>query len=812
MNLMWHGIDRGSCWVSNVCQLWPGRGSDGKDLHPDEADLERDRPFVFRELEIVKPKVVIALGVFAAEWFLGPGPDIHTVNGIPHNARASLQKRFPGLTVVPVVHPAAGLHEPKSAAWTWLGIRAASEFLKGKVPVWRPKSVPDDFSEIQLIAKHEVDVPCAVDTEGTRFKPWCVSVSTQVGTYVVLAKNAHHLQFQSEVTFHNSQWDVPVLRALKVGLPVHSQWEDTMLMAHAFGESRIGLKALSYRHLGVLMDSFDKLVLPYVEAAAMEYVRDVVSRNWPKLPPSLIYDPKKKAWREYQPQAIDTRAWRVVSKEASALDWLEKLTRAERALLEPVLGPVPVVSLDLVPKKKAIQYAGLDAWATRELKPILMAHLERTGRVRAYRHDQYLVDALTEMETTGLPFNTEKAEALDVDFAIQEKAAAQTVVRFSGDRNFNPRSPLQVGEILTRLGATGRRRTASGAESSDEKTLEVLRVRRGTSPRLLAFLDAILDFRGWAKLRSTYTLKLPTYVRDGRIFPHLSSTTAISGRFSSEDPNLQNIPSRDEAGMKIRSCFEAPEGYVLLACDLSQIELRLGAHLSEDPTMIEVFKKGEDLHEKTRKFVFRNDPHLEDPAHEEALRKRAKTANFSVLYGITPNGLYQRFLQMGIRDFDEIQCAKLIREWFALYPRVRAYLDSVGKSAKRSGYAQTEGGRVRFLPLSRLVQYPGIEAEAIRQAGNHGIQGTASEILKRGIHRWSQSVRSACNALTETRLLLQIHDELLFLVKGTASSKRVLEVAVLVKAMMEADSDNYRVPILAEVKIGANWGEMRKVK
>jgi DNA polymerase-1 len=168
---------------------------------------------------------------------------------------------------------------------------------------------------------------------------------------------------------------------------------------------------------------------------------------------------------------------------------------------------------------------------------------------------------------------------------------------------------------------------------------------------------------------------------------------------------------------------------------------------------------------------------------------------------------------MGVTTFSEDHCAGFIKGFFTLYKGVQAEITASGLRAKRQGFVSTAAGRARYLPMARMLEIPSIEAEAIRQGFNHEVQGGASEILKRALHRWSQGVREACNKQTVTRLLLQIHDELLFEVDAMSpTDPRLLQVARLIKAMLEADSKNYLVPIVAEVKVGRSWGEMQKVK
>lgn len=822
----WHGLDPDSNFIGNVCQYWPGRDRGGKDLHPDKEDLARDEPVVMRELLLVKPRVVVALGDFATKWFLPDNPqDMATLNGVPHRCT---RKGLPStLIVIPVTHPAAGLHEPKKSAETWLGLRAASRFLHGDplaFPVWEEVEPDVDIRLWAPKAGFTANAPAAVDTEGSWRDPWGMSICGMGSkeSLVVLAKDAANLTFKHDIYMHNGKHDARVLKALGVTLPLPSFWEDTMLMGHATGEHPYNLKSLAYRLLRLSMNHFDKLVAPHLRDAAEAYLLELAARVWPSPPAELVFNLKTKLYQEKRPQPLHTRAWAALQRlqkgVGDPVKWLgDTLTSMDRAMIQEAdLGRVPSLwnALNYVPLKVAVQYSGLDAWATAQLAPVLKSELIRLGRLTAYRHHQYLNGPLVEMESTGLPFDVKRCRTVDAEFEKEESKSLSLVRKAARDAKLNPRSPLQVSAVLTALGATGRRTTISGNESTDEKTLELLRNDKKSSPSLIQFLDTLLQYRGWSKLRSTYTLGLPEYAGDGRIYPHLSITTAVSGRFSSEDPNLQNIPSRDAAGMKIRSCFRVVgEGKMLLSVDLSQIELRLAAHISGDPVMIDAFRTGKDLHDLTMRQIFAGDLRLKDPAMLPFLRTPSKTVNFSALYGISAPGLRARFLQMGVTSFTEDHCAAFIKGFFTLYAGVRKANIECGLRMKKEGFVTTAGGRARYLPMARMIEIPSVEAEAIRQGFNHEVQGGASEILMRALHRWEQGGRESCNKQTPTRLLLQIHDELLFEVDAmSAEDPRLLSVAKLIKADLEADSKNYRVPILAECKVGRSWGEMSKLK
>lgn len=823
----WHGLHpHHKYWTGNVVQFFPGKDRQGKDLKPDGADIERDEPVIMRELALVRPEIVIALGPVAAAWFLpGNSQEMSTLNGIPH---LSTKKGLEHVIVFPVVHPIEGLFAPKQAAETWLGLRAVARFLKkdplaptlfesitpsAKIRLWEPKAgIPQALK-----------APAAVDTEGHKSAPWGLSVCGLDSDETLVVRTGHTdtLDLRNTIVMHNGKHDVPVLKTLGVKLPRFSFWEDTMLKGSATAEHPYNLKALAYRLLHLDMNHFDALVMPWLKKAAEAYLIELAANEWDAPPSEYYLDPKTKTWKEKNPQALHTRAWATLQRlnkgVGDPVKWLADLSDFDRIQISARdLGAVPTMwnAINYLPEDDAVQYAGLDAWATARINPILDAELVRLGRFEAYRHHQYLNDSLVEMESLGLPFDVKRCEKTDKEFGVEENKALSLVRKTGGSSSLNPRSPKQMSQVLTDLGATGRKVLISGDESTDKKTLARLRENPQSSPKLISFLDALTVFRGWTKLRSTYTSSLPKFVFDGRIYPHLSITTAISGRFSSEEPNLQNIPSRNAAGMKIRSCFRVPnEGWMLLSCDLSQIELRMAAHLSGDPVMIDAYKTGKDLHRLTMLKNFAGDPRLSDPAQEDFLRKPSKETNFSAMYGISPQALHDRFLLSGLTKFGVDACERFIKGFFGLYKGIQAEIDRCGELAKRQGFVTTLAGRARYLPLARVSEIPNAQAEAIRQAYNHEDQGSSAEVLVRGMHRWSQTEKEACNRITKTDLLLQIHDELLLQVEATGpDDPKLIAVAKRVKAMLEADSHQYKVPIIAEVKVGRSWGEMSKIK
>jgi DNA polymerase-1 len=349
---------------------------------------------------------------------------------------------------------------------------------------------------------------------------------------------------------------------------------------------------------------------------------------------------------------------------------------------------------------------------------------------------------------------------------------------------FNLDSPKQLQEILFgRLGLPVKRKTATGQPSTAEDVLEEL-ADEYELPRI------ILDYRGLAKLKSTYTDKLPGQVdpRTGRVHTSYHQAVAATGRLSSTDPNLQNIPIRTPEGRRIRQAFIAPSGHLLMAADYSQIELRIMAHLSGDESLLGAFAEDRDIHQATAAEVFG----LEPSAVTADQRRAAKAINFGLIYGMSAFGLAR---QLGI---ERGAAQKYVDLYFDRYPGVKRYMDDTRLMARDQGFVETVFGRRLYLPDIRsrnqqLRQY------AERSAINAPMQGTAADIIKRAmisVHDWLAGTQASA------RLVMQVHDELVLEVREDA----VESVQRGLRERMAAAAE-LRVPLKVEVGSGANWDE-----
>jgi len=440
---------------------------------------------------------------------------------------------------------------------------------------------------------------------------------------------------------------------------------------------------------------------------------------------------------------------------------------------------------DQVPLEQAVPYAAEDADVTLRLHRQLWPALEREAALaRLFREiEMPLVPVLSRMERTGVRVDTAMLARQSKELAQRLHQLEQRAHEQGGGR-FNLGSPKQIGEILfDRLGLPVKNRTPTGAPSTAEAVLQEL-AEEFELPRL------ILEHRGLSKLKSTYTDRLPAQVspRTGRVHTSYHQAVAATGRLSSSDPNLQNIPVRSEEGRRIRQAFIPAEGYRIVAADYSQIELRIMAHLSGDPGLVQAFAAGEDIHRATAAEVFGLP--LGEVSGEQ--RRAAKAINFGLIYGMSAFGLAR---QLGI---ERGAAQDYVDRYFRRYPGVRAFMEHIRTSARERGYVETVFGRRLYLPEigSRNSQR---RAAAERTAINAPMQGTASDIIKiamRSVDDWIQRERP------EVRMIMQVHDELVFEV-GQAALEPVCEE---IRRRMQSAAE-LRVPLLVDVGVGDNWDQ-----
>jgi DNA polymerase I len=438
---------------------------------------------------------------------------------------------------------------------------------------------------------------------------------------------------------------------------------------------------------------------------------------------------------------------------------------------------------------RATEYSAECADITLRLWRVLKPRLPAEHMTNVYETlERPMIEVLARMEERGIQIDSAVLSKLSGEFAQDVARLEGTIYALAGE-SFNLGSPKQLGDILFgKMGFSGAKKTATGAWSTAAGVLDEL-AEQGNE-----LAAKILDWRQLSKLKSTYTDALPSFVnrRTGRVHTSYALAATTTGRLSSSEPNLQNIPVRNEAGRKIRRAFIAPEGHKLVSADYSQIELRLLAHIADIPQLKAAFAEGQDIHATTASEMF--GVPIKDMPPE--VRRRAKAINFGIIYGISAFGLAN---QLGI---PREEAGAYIKRYFERFPGIRTYMDETKKRVKELGYVTTIFGRKCHYPRATSSN-PSERAFNERAAINAPIQGSAADIIRRAMARMDAAL---AEAKLSAQMLLQVHDELLFEVPD---SEVAGSIEVICKVMADAPHPYLQlaVPLQVDAKAAQNWGE-----
>ena len=455
--------------------------------------------------------------------------------------------------------------------------------------------------------------------------------------------------------------------------------------------------------------------------------------------------------------------------------------------IEELIGPKGKQQANMrdLPPGEIYEYAAEDADITLRLKNVLEPKLKEVNAERLFWDiEMPLVNVLADMELTGVRLDTKALQETSMGLGKRLEELERRIYQQAG-HSFNIASPKQVGDVLfeeMKL-VEKPRKTKKGQFVTSEEVLQQL---RGKAP----IVADILDHRGLKKLLNTYIEALPKLVnpKTGHIHTSFNQTITATGRLSSSDPNLQNIPVRDDDGKEIRRCFIPEEGCLFFSADYSQIELRIMAHLSGDENMIASFLGGHDIHAATAARIWHKD--ISEVTADE--RKKAKQANFGIIYGITTFGLAQRM------NISNNEAKSLIDGYFATFPKVHDFMEKAKESAREKGYAETLYHRRRYLPDINS-QNATVRGFAERNAINAPIQGSEADIIKVAMIRIHDRFRREG---IRSKMILQVHDELNF---SVYPEERELVERVVIEEMQGACQ--LSVPLIADAGWGHNWLE-----
>ncbi len=446
------------------------------------------------------------------------------------------------------------------------------------------------------------------------------------------------------------------------------------------------------------------------------------------------------------------------------------------------------ITFDKVSIENAVNYAAEDSLLTLKLFLNLYPRLVRERGNFVYNNiDLPLIEVLSQIEKNGIQVNKNFLINLSNEFEQESKKLEKNIYKLSKEE-FNIGSPKQLGEILfLKLKIQGGKKTKSGSYSTDSSTLNDLATEGYDIAKL------VLDWRELTKLKSTYTDALFRLTDDkSRVHTSFGLANTLTGRLSSTDPNLQNIPIRTENGKKIRTAFVSKKGNSLVSFDYSQIELRLAAEISQDKNFIKAFKNNEDIHASTAKEIF----NLKDSEINNDYRRKAKAINFGILYGISPYGLAK---QLAITN---TEAKEYITEYFTKYPNIKKYMDTQIDFAKTNYYVETI--------FKRKINIKGISDKnfavrgfAERQAINAPIQGSAADIIKLAMIKIHNKIKTES---IDARMLLQVHDELIFEVENKKREDLINQVKDIMETV-HLKYKNFSVPLTVDFGFGENWGQ-----
>ncbi|WKZ41788.1 MAG: DNA polymerase I [Anaerolineales bacterium] len=497
------------------------------------------------------------------------------------------------------------------------------------------------------------------------------------------------------------------------------------------------------------------------------------------------------------PLTFDTMLAEFIADPSSRNMGLKNLAAAkldeEMTHIEELIGKgKKQISMADVAIETAANYAAADAETTLRLMPIMERELERVnGRNILDEIDMPLSAVLAEMEMTGALVDTDFFGKMSKDLASRLAEIEKEIFGHVG-KTFNINSPQQLSDVLfnhLRLEPPDKgRKTTTGFYSTSADVLEAL---RGKHP----VLDFILEHRELSKLKSTYVDALPAAINPntGRVHTSYSQIGAVTGRLSSNNPNLQNIPIRTETGRRVRNGFIADKGNVLLSVDYSQIELRIVAHMAQDEAMLTAFRAGEDIHATTAAAIY--DIELDKVTKD--MRRHAKAINFGLIYGMSAFGL-TRTTELTLAEAEDF-----VKAYFRKFPGIKNYLDGIRRQAAEIGYVETLLGRRRYFPALQTKTNVQMKNREEREAINAPIQGTAADIMKIAMIRIPSALQSA--GLTG-KMLLQVHDELVL----ECPEKEMEKTAQVVQGTM-SNAYPMSIPLETEARAGVNWGEMKVI-
>jgi len=787
-----------------------------------------------------EPELIVAVGRFAARWFLGDEVDMDLVHGIPHFAGAfdpQLSSRGGPMNaiVLPVYHPAAGFYDNDMKAvidWDYGQVCDVLEKIERgesvgvRADAYEGKEQYEDVSGEALMfaalgANPEV---VAIDTEGTPNNPWSIQVSwVEGGSYVLRHDRAdfqagidalqHVINSGALTVMHNALYDIEMCEAMGLDLSRARIW-DTMYAAYLMRLEPQGLKPLAWRWCGMkMMGSYRDVVRGAAAEAQVKFLESVAARKWDRPDPRVIRE-NNGVSRIYQPQAAHVRAKKIIndyrvslvdeSKPVVDLEARWKAMDDEIAVQienEPGFGAFPLPTLSDVSLDEAVLYSARDSDATLRLYYRLRDQLAVRGLTRTMDLGMTTLPIFEEMQRTGMPASRKAFEELFEECEGEvDRLGARLSLEFYGGKPFNPMSRRDVTHLLMVRGLEGELETPTGAMSTSKKSIEHLRYEDPA-------VALVFDWREAQHVRDSFCkpilAKIPKGADYCSVRCSIKTTRTATRRLASTDPNLLAIPVRKDLGRKVRGCFRCEPGWKLGAWDLSQIEMRYLAHESEDELLCELFNEGRDVHTETAARIF-NVPL--DEVDKMTQRLPAKNAGFGIVYGIAGPGLMTQLRMLGLTDWAEEGCEGLIRGWLNVYSGVKRYIRRSQDELADTGVVVDYWGMPRYVPGIWSPDHK-MQGEAARIAVSHKVQGGAQGMIQNSMAWLKPRIEKMREGGAKVKWCLQIHDEIVL--KFEEGLWGVLNGLVLEALTEHHGRGEMLVPILAEGAVADSWGELK---
>jgi uracil-DNA glycosylase family 4 len=832
-------LERSSCFVANLVRTFSS-------APPSPREIARDWPLLLADLYKIRPSVILTVGAHAARALLPQFADVNqdVFHGLLYEFTYGRVHPRTAL-VLPMVHSSAALRQPDRYA---NALADDARMLRRVLDADDPRTLlhrphrPAVY-QVGLAGFGRSGQILGLDTEGSVADPECVTLAlnqkeaacceTLDGVRPKFLKPA--IESAAVVAIHHAKYDWAVLATLGIDL-AHTRVDDSMIMAHLLSLPQ-GLKTLAYRVLGYTMSDYEDLVIPLDDAR----VTGVLESHYGQVLPLLEETRRRAAARQKADRAgkgrsrggpregrpdgprpaqgaksakaplevqLGTAVWtpRALASLAKIVRTSAEKSRRDRwesSKFAPLILLPPAPTWRDAPPAERTQYAMTDAVAHLHVRNTLRPMIKAQGLAQVYAIDRGVLPFLVRNEQIGLACDGDELVRLSAQFSREYDRTLAKIETLAG-HPVNPNAHEEVSQTLfEELGITPTRPTKSRSHYTTED--KYLKARKHEH----AIVPLIIEARQIDKLRGTYTARLPSLLREGRYHPNWKYTRTASGRPAEEIILLvpKHATHRERAeklvprATMVRNAFHATDGHTLVSCDLSQIELRVCAHVSRDPVMLKVYDRGEDLHAKTAHDLL-GAPKRKEDQDDSLHRLPAKTINFQILMGTTEYGLLDKFLEEGLVGWDIERCRNFIDEWYKLYAGVDVFVKNKIAEARRHGYVTDMWGRRRWLAAIHSTS-DRVRREAERQAQSFAFQAGAIGIAKLWIKRVYRHVLAP--RIAEGRRYCEpyvwVHDDV------TVEADERIQKTVA-REMLALVPDVLCIPTKADAKSGVRWGDL----